>query len=116
LSAGRRHPNYTDPLPDGVKVIEMFSKRIGQRTISTFEIINTTEAPYEIIWQRCGSGDDSAVQCNSSRAFISSGKRHIASFSFTPVSVKTLESLWHFSIPEHDLHVHLLIVGRMMPY
>jgi hydrocephalus-inducing protein len=116
ISAGRRHPNYTDPLPDGVKVIEMFSHKIGERTVSKFEIINTTEAPYEIVWQRTGSNDDSVIQCNTPRAVISSGKRHTASFSFTPVSVKTLESLWHFSVPEHEIRVYLLIVGRIMPY
>jgi hydrocephalus-inducing protein len=116
LSAGRRHPNYTDPLPDGVKVIEMISHRIGQRTISKFEIINTTEAPYGIVWEKLSNSDDLVVQCNSMAALISSGKRHVVSFSFAPVSVKTIESLWHFSIPEHDLHVHLLIVGRIMPY
>jgi hydrocephalus-inducing protein len=116
ISAGRRHPNYTEPLPEGVKVIEMFSHRIGQRTISKFEIINTTEAPYAFNWEKLSKTDDLVVQCNSPQAFISSGKRHVVSFSFTPVSVKTIESLWYFTIPEHDIHVYLLIVGRIMPY
>jgi len=115
LSAGRRHPNYTYPLPEGVKVIEMFAHKIGERVIFRFEIINTTEAPYEGVWTRVGKADDSAITCNTPNPFISSGKRHVACFMFIPVSAKTLESLWHFAIPEYDLHVHLLVVGRIMP-
>jgi hypothetical protein len=38
------------------------------------------------------------------------------SFSFTPVSVKTLESLWRFQVPEYEIQVYMLIVGRIMPY
>ena len=116
LSAGRRHPNYTDQLPDGVKVIEMFARKIGEKTTSTFEIINTTETPYEVMWTRVGDRGDESVTCNTPRVFISSGKRHVASFSFEPTSVKTIESLWHFSVPEHEINIYLLIVGRIMPY
>jgi hydrocephalus-inducing protein len=115
ISAGRRHPNYTDPLPPDVKVIEMFSHQIGELSTTKFEIINTTERPYEIVWERCGSNDDAAITCDNQRTLISSGRRHSASFSFLPMSVKTLESLWHFTIPEYEIHVYILIVGRIMP-
>ncbi|OHS93646.1 hypothetical protein TRFO_11642 [Tritrichomonas foetus] len=128
LSAGRRHPDYTETLPEGVKVIELFSKGIGQKTTKKFEIINTTETPYEILWERKSDFCNThtlqlkntalcePINCETPRTMISSGKRHIATFSYVPGSVKTIESLWEFKIPEYGVHIPLLIVGRIMPH
>ena len=40
LTPGRRHPNYTEPLPEGIRVIELFSHGIGVRSVKNFEVIN----------------------------------------------------------------------------
>ena len=113
LTAGRRHPDYTDPLPDGVRVIELFAKSIGAKASKRFEIINTTEAPYEIIWTE--KTPQPAITCETPRAMVSSGKRYVVTFSYTPTSVKTIESLWEFSIPEYGATASILVVGRIMP-
>jgi hypothetical protein len=114
LTAGRRRPDYTEQLPDMTKIIKLFSKGIGQKTTKRFGIINTTEAPYEILW--VSKSEQAAISCNTPVAMISSGRRHMASFSYAPISVKTIESLWEFQVPEFGAKVPLLIVGRIMPH
>jgi hydrocephalus-inducing protein len=115
LSAGRRHPDYTEPLPEGVKVIELFSPAVGVRRFKRFEIVNPTSSPYEIEWRMKNEVDKSPIECQTREAFVSSGKRYLLSFSYTPVSVKTLEVQFEFSIPEHHVAIPVLVVGRIMP-
>ena len=118
LSSGRRHPDYNDPLPDDIRVIEMFAYELKKSTTTKFGILNATDKPYEVTWQRLdvsNNGLDSSIFCDTPNALISSGRKHIAQFSYKPVSAKTVESLWLFSIPEYDIHIKFLIVGRMMP-
>jgi hydrocephalus-inducing protein len=115
ISAGRRHPAYTDPLPDDVRVIEVFSRKIGLKTEKCFDVINPTSMPYEVKWQRADRSDQRIVQCLTPHALISSGKRYRVKFAYTPVSVKTVESQWVFVIHEHNITIHFLIVGRIMP-
>jgi hydrocephalus-inducing protein len=115
LSAGRRHPDYVYPLPQDVRVFEIFSSGIGQHSTKKFEIINPTAQPYEVFWEADAGHGSPVIKCEYPRMLISSGKRAIALFSFAPVSVKTVESLWVFAIPEHDVKVTFLVVGRIMP-
>jgi hydrocephalus-inducing protein len=115
LTAGRRHPDYVYALPDGIRVIEFASSGIGKRAIKKFEIINTTAAPYEIYWTPDPQHNNPVLTCEYPRMLISSGKRAGAMFSFLPVSVKTVESVWNFAIPEHNISVSFLVVGRIMP-
>lgn len=114
ISAGRRHPDYTDPLPENIKVIEMFAFDLNKNTIKKFGILNTTNTPYEVTWERISKGD-CPITCDTPHALISSGRKHMAQFSYKAVSVKTVESLWVFSIPEYHINITFLIVGRMMP-
>jgi hydrocephalus-inducing protein len=115
LSAGRRHPDYTEPLPEGVKVIELFSPAVGVKRFKRFEIVNPTSSPYDINWIMKNEVDKSPIECETRNAFLSSGKRYSVSFSYTPVSVKTLEVQFEFSIPEHHVAIPVLVVGRIMP-
>jgi hydrocephalus-inducing protein len=114
LSGGRRHPDYTYPLPDDIKIIELFSRGLGQKTLKRFELINPTGSAYEIIWKYVGEGT-SPITCETMHGLISSGKRSIVMFGYIPVSVKTVESLWEFQIPEQSIRVQFLFVGRIMP-
>jgi hydrocephalus-inducing protein len=114
LSAGRRHPDYTYTLPDDIRVIELFSKGLGQKTLKKFELINPTGSAYEVIWRYIGEGT-SSITCETTHGLISSGKRSIVMFGYAPVSVKTVESLWEFQIPEQSIRVQFLFVGRIMP-
>jgi hydrocephalus-inducing protein len=114
ISAGRRHPEYTYKLPDEIKVIELFSKGLGQKTLKKFELINPTARAYEIQWKYIGEGK-SPIFCETQNGLISSGKRSNVLFGYVPVSVRTVESLWEFQIPEQSMSVQFLFVGRIMP-
>lgn len=115
LTAGRRHPDFTEPLPADCKVIELFSPHVGAKRFKRFEIINPTSSPYEIVWTLKSSPENLSIACDSENAFVSSGKRYSASFSYTPTTAKTVEVLWEFSIPEHGISIPFLTVGRIMP-
>jgi hydrocephalus-inducing protein len=114
LSAGRRHPDFTSKLPDDVKVIEMFSKGIGQKSMKKFELINPTATPYEMAWQYTGQDSTTPIFCETASGLISSGRRCPIIFGFLPVSVKTIESLWEFQIPEQGVRVSFLFVGKII--
>jgi hydrocephalus-inducing protein len=114
LTAGRRHPDYTYKLPDDIKIIEFFAKGIGQKISKRFELINPTASAYEITWKYIGEGQ-TPVMCETPQGLISSGKRSFVMFAYLPVSVKTIESLWEFQIPEQSVRVPFLFVGRIMP-
>lgn len=113
----RRHPDYTYKLPNDVKVIEIFAKKVGAKAMYRFEVINPTSSPYEVTFSRVDNGEplSSKVNCETPNALLSSGKRFSAAFSFVPDSHKTIESLWEFKIGGHDGVVTILVVGRIMP-
>jgi hydrocephalus-inducing protein len=115
ISGGRRHPDYTYPLRDDVKVIEIFAKGVGARTLNKFDIVNPTSAVYEIVWTLTNDSADGQINCEIPNAFVSSGRRHVATFSYLPTSVKTVEALFEFQIPEHNIRIPLLLVGRIIP-
>jgi hydrocephalus-inducing protein len=114
LSAQRRHPDYTYPLPADVKVIELFANGIGKLIRRHFELINTTELAYEVMWEEDRDHGNPAIKCEIQRAFVSSGQHHVVSFSYRPASVKCVEAVWAFSIPSENVTATFLIVGRVM--
>jgi hydrocephalus-inducing protein len=115
LAAGRRHPDYTQTLPPDIKVIELFSPAVGVRRFKRFEVINPTGSPYQILWKSKSEEEKAPIECDTPSAFVSSGKRYAVTFSYTPISVKTLEVQFEFSIPEHGVIIPVLVVGRIMP-
>jgi len=110
----RRHPDYTVKLPTDIKVIELNSKGVEVSITKKIELINPTSSPYEAVWQYIGEGP-TPFECGNPKGLISSGKKAWVTFTFTPVSVKTIESNWEFLIPEHNLRVPFLFVGRIVP-
>ena len=115
ISAGRRHPDYTYTLPDDVRVIELFTSRIGKRALKKFQVINTTSHPYEVVWKKDPNNSNDSIICETPVALVSSGTAYPMAFSYLPTSVKTVESFWTFTIPEHHVSVPFLFVGRLMP-
>jgi hydrocephalus-inducing protein len=115
LSGGRRHPDYTTPLPEDVKVIEIFARGLNCRATKKFAIINPTAASYEVFWTLISDSSGGELRCDTPNAFISSGRKHLASFTYCPTTVKTNEAYFEFRIPEHNVIVPLLVVGRIMP-
>ena len=115
ITAGRRHPDYSYKLPDDVRVIELLSNGIGRKVTKKFHVINATSNPYEIKWENDKQYYSKSIVCETKKALVSSGKRYSVTFSYTPTSAKTVESLWRFYIPEHEVVVPFLVVGRILP-
>ena len=114
ITAGRRHPDYTEPLPENIRVIELYSKGIGKKSTKRFEIINPTSSSYEVNWTRVTNDPNDPIKCDTPTALVSSGKRYFVSFSYVPTSVRTVESQWVFNIPEHGVKVDFLVVGKIV--
>lgn len=114
ISAGRRHPDFVFPLPEDIRVVELFSSGVGKKAVKKFEILNTTSHPYEIVWTQNKEYSNESISCETLKGCISSGTGYSISFSFLPKSAKTVESLWSFAIPEHKIQIPFLFVGRIM--
>jgi hydrocephalus-inducing protein len=115
ISGGRRHPDYTFPLPADIRAIEIFAAAVGMRTQQRFEILNPTGTAYEIQWIVLTDTSNGQMTCETATAFVPSGRKHMATFSYVPLSVKTVETVFEFQIPEHNIRVPLLVVGRIIP-
>ena len=111
----RRYPDYTAPLPEGVRVIELSSSAVGRKTHRRFDIMNPTASPYEITWRYAGTEPTPQIVCEAQTGLVSSNRRYTVTFSYTPRSAKPVESLWEFQIPEHSMSVYFLFVGRIVP-
>lgn len=109
----RRHPDFNDALPENVKVLELFSKAVGKRSSKKVEIINPTASPYETSWALIRDRSNGSITCDTDKSLISSGKRYMFSFTYNPNSAKTVECLYEFNIPEHEIKIPFLFVGRI---
>ena len=76
-------------------------------------MINTTDTPYEMHWTCKEDYSDGSIVCKTPSAFISSGKSFFTSFIFTPKESKTVEALWTFYVPTHNISADILVVGRV---
>ena len=115
ITAGRRLPEYNYELPSDIKVIEIYAGGIGKKAFRRFEIINPTASAYEIEWVKKMPENSNVIVCDTPRALVSSGRRYTITFTYTPESVKTVEFLWEFRIPEHQTSLQFLTVGRIAP-
>jgi hydrocephalus-inducing protein len=109
----RRHPNYTDPLPDDVKVIELFAKNVKKGIVKKIEMINPTASPYEVRWSVIKDDANGSITCDLSPSLVSGGKNHYFTFTYVPASMKVVECLFTFEIPGHGIKVFFLFVGRI---
>jgi hypothetical protein len=54
------------------------------------------------------------MECDTPSAFVSSGKRYSVSFAYTPISVKTLEVQFEFTVLGHGMVIPIFVVGRIL--
>ena len=113
ITSGRRLPEFTESLPPDVRVVEISSKRIGERVVKRIEIINTTSNPYEFNWTKQYESTKDIISCETPSGLISSGKKFQVIFSYKPNSPKVVESLWTFSIPVFNVKAPVLIIGKV---
>jgi hydrocephalus-inducing protein len=109
----RRHPDYTYPVPEGVKVIELFSRALNLKNLKKVEIVNPTSTAYEARWALVADHAAGAVTCESASVLVSSGKKCLFTFYFQLTSAMIVESLWEFTIPVHNIKIPFLFVGRL---
>ena len=115
ISGGRRLPEFNYSLPLDIKVIEIISNKINFKIIKIIEIINTTSLAYEIDWINIYDYSLNTINCINKHVLMSSGKTIQIPFIFIPNSLKSVESLWLFLIPQYNIKVHVLIVGKVLP-
>jgi hydrocephalus-inducing protein len=109
----RRHPDYNDRLPDDVKVIELFAKNPKKGIVKKIEMINPTASPDEVRWSVIKDNANGPITCDLNPSLGSSGKSHYFTFMCVLASMKVVECLFSFEIPEHGIKVYFLFVGRI---
>ena len=109
----RRSPECTEALPEGVRVIEIFSKGVRSRSVKKVEVINPTASGYEARWSMIRDNSNGAITCDQPKMLISGGKKQFFSFSFSPRDASCVECLYEFDIPEHNVKAYFLFVGRI---
>lgn len=110
----RRHPDYKNKLPNEIRVVEIVATEVNKKVAKLIEFINPTSSPYSIQWTHIGD-TPSPITCEATNSLVSGGKKILISFSYTPVSMKIVESRWDFTIQEHNLRVPFLFVGKVVP-
>ncbi|XP_068943597.1 hydrocephalus-inducing protein homolog [Petaurus breviceps papuanus] len=119
ISNHRRHPDLNGPngapLDPNTRVIEFASVGVGAKNIQTFTIMNPTSSPYSYQWvseEAENLQNPSSFLCLTEEGVIQPEKKAEISFQFTPNHLDITESFWTFQIPEHNISVPFLLVGR----
>ncbi|XP_069882349.1 hydrocephalus-inducing protein homolog isoform X1 [Dipodomys merriami] len=119
ITGHRRNPELrgsgVGPLDPSTKVIEFTSVGIGGKNLRTFTILNPTSSTYSFSWV---SEEPESLQnipaftCLTEKGFIHPEKKAEIVFQFTPSHLDITEALWTFLIPEHNISVPFLLVGK----
>ncbi|XP_036044752.1 LOW QUALITY PROTEIN: hydrocephalus-inducing protein homolog [Onychomys torridus] len=119
ISGHRRNPELRGPgagaLDPNTRVIEFTSVGIGGKNLRTFTILNPTNSTYSFCWT---SEETESLQhppafvCLTEKGVIHPEKKAEVVFQFLPAHLDITEALWTFSIPEHNISVPFLLVGK----
>ncbi|KAG8437289.1 hypothetical protein GDO86_008117 [Hymenochirus boettgeri] len=123
ISKARRNPELRGPhgapsgttLDPNTRVIEFNSVGIKTKNTRSFSILNPTSTPYSFVW----SPEDPpsfqtppSFRCLNDRGVIQPQKKVEVSFEFVPHVLDLTESFWSFTIPEQNITVPFLLVGK----
>ncbi|XP_006860378.1 PREDICTED: hydrocephalus-inducing protein homolog [Chrysochloris asiatica] len=119
ISGHRRNSELRGPsggtVDPNTRVIEFATVGIGGKNLRTFTIMNPTNAAYSFCWI---SDDIESLQnppaftCLTEKGFIHPEKKAEVVFQFTPLHLDITESFWTFLIPEHNIKIPFLLVGK----
>ncbi|XP_021488188.2 hydrocephalus-inducing protein homolog [Meriones unguiculatus] len=119
ISGHRRNPELrgpgAGPIDPNTRVIEFISVGIGGKNLRTFTILNPTNSTYSFCWT---SEETESLQhppafvCLTEKGVIHPEKKAEIMFQFVPVHLDITEAFWTFSIPEHNISVPFLLVGK----
>ncbi|XP_040838338.1 hydrocephalus-inducing protein homolog isoform X1 [Ochotona curzoniae] len=119
ISGHRRNPELRGsgaaPLDPNTRVIEFNSVGIGGKNLRTFTILNLTNSTYSFFWlseEPESLQNPPAFTCLTEKGLIHPEKKAEIVFQFTPFHLDITEALWTFLIPEHNISVPFLLVGK----
>nr|XP_012627881.1 hydrocephalus-inducing protein homolog isoform X3 [Microcebus murinus] len=102
-------------LDPNTRVIEFTTVGVGGKNVQTFTILNPTNSTYSFSWvceEIESLQNPPAFTCLTEKGFIHPDKKAEIVFQFTPFHLDITEALWSFLIPEHNITVPFLLVGK----
>ncbi|XP_003791425.1 hydrocephalus-inducing protein homolog isoform X2 [Otolemur garnettii] len=102
-------------LDPNTRVVEFTSVGIGGKNLRTFTILNPTNSTYSFAWiseEIDSLQNPPAFTCLTEKGLIHPDKKAEVVFQFIPSHVDITEALWTFLIPEHDIAIPFLLVGK----
>ncbi|KAG2469946.1 HYDIN protein, partial [Polypterus senegalus] len=123
IRSNKRNPEMRGPhgappraaLDTNTRVIEFSSVGLTTSMSRTFTIMNPTSSSYTFQW-KCEDPVDMKVQptfkCLTEKGNVSAQKKAEITFEFHPQKLEITESFWSFLIPEQNILVPFLLVGR----
>ncbi|XP_022274937.1 hydrocephalus-inducing protein homolog isoform X4 [Canis lupus familiaris] len=119
ISGHRRNPDLRGPsgaaLDSNTRVIEFTSVGIGGKSLRTFTILNPTNSTYSFCWtseETESLQNPPAFTCLTEKGLIHPEKKAEIVFQFTPFHLDITEAFWAFLIPEHNITIPFLLVGK----
>ncbi|XP_016051807.1 PREDICTED: hydrocephalus-inducing protein homolog [Miniopterus natalensis] len=119
ITGHRRNPDLRGPgggaLDPNTRVIEFTSVGIGGKNIRTFTILNPTTNTYSFRWiseETESLQNPSAFTCLTEKGCIYPEKKAEIAFQFMPMHLNITEAFWTFLVPEHNITVPFLLVGK----
>ncbi|XP_076989079.1 hydrocephalus-inducing protein homolog isoform X4 [Tamandua tetradactyla] len=103
------------PLDPNTRVIEFISVGVGAKNLRTFTILNPTNSTYSFSWiseEIESLQNPPAFTCLTEKGIIHPEKKAEVIFQFTPFHLDITEAFWTFLIPEHNITVPFLLVGK----
>ncbi|XP_073461747.1 hydrocephalus-inducing protein homolog [Aquarana catesbeiana] len=125
ISSGRRNPELCGPrgapsgttLDPNTRVVEFTSVGVRTKNVRSFSIVNPTNSPYSFLWT---CEDPPTIQyppsfrCLNEQGLIQPEKKVEITFEFVPQVLDISESFWSFTIPEQNISVPFLLVGKAL--
>ncbi|KAM5262598.1 hydrocephalus-inducing protein homolog [Ctenodactylus gundi] len=103
---------HVDP---NTQVIEFNTVGIGGKNLRSFTILNPTNSCYSFYWiseETESLQNPSAFACLTEKGCIHPEKKAEIVFQFTPSHLDTTEAFWTFLIPEHNISIPFLLLGK----
>ncbi|XP_018430800.1 PREDICTED: hydrocephalus-inducing protein homolog, partial [Nanorana parkeri] len=125
ISSGRRNPELCGPhgapsgttLDPSTRVVEFTSVGVRTTNVRSFSIVNPTNSPFYFLWT-CEDLPNiqhpPTFRCLNERELIQPEKKVEITFEFVPQVLDTIESFWTFTIPEQNISVPFLLVGKAL--
>ncbi|ESU36137.1 Hypothetical protein DHA2_137712 [Giardia duodenalis] len=102
--------------PKSVKVLEILGQGVGITITNHITVLNCINQPYDVTLQRLPESNSSIVSTFGAGGRVSPGETSIIRFDYTPTRESTRagveEGFFILRIPQHDVTLPLLVVGR----